>query len=507
MVSAYTGSQVRAAEGPLLDRGEGPALMARAAHGLALAILRELQRAGGVYGRRVAAVVGKGNNGGDALFALAELARRGVRTTAVLAGRTAHADGLAAFTAAGGRVTEGLEPADAVVDAVLGTGFSGEFRPPLPRPSGTVVACDLPSGVDADTGAAGAAVWRADVTVTFGALKTGLLVGRGRELAGRVEVVNIGLGPHLPEPDVRSLDAAEAAALLPEPRDDWQKYSRGVLGLVAGSEDFPGAAVLSTAGALATGVGMVRLVAPDAVRQLVLAAHPEIVGSPEPRGRVQAWAVGPGIADDGGQRRALAVALGSGLPTVVDASGLEALLEFLAADPGSRGSAAEPRLGEVLARLAEEGTVAGEHIVLTPHAGELESLLANFISGGDAPSRAAIEAQPLRWAREAARRIGVTVLLKGPATVAAAPDGTALVQGAGHPYLATAGSGDTLTGILGALLATAAHPDAPDAVRAVELAALAACIHQTVGRLAAEGGPFGAGALGGAVREAVARLA
>lgn len=338
MVSAYTGTQVRAAERPLLARGDGPALMARAAHGLALVILRELQRTGGVYGRRVAAVVGKGNNGGDALFALAELARRGVRTTAVLAGHTCHVEGFAALEAAGGRVTEGLEPADVVVDAVLGTGFSGEFRPPLPRPSGRVVACDLPSGVDADTGAAGAAVWRADVTVTFGALKTGLLVGRGRALAGRVEVVDIGLGPHLPEPDVRSLDAAAAAALLPAPRDDWQKYSRGVLGLVAGSEDYPGAAVLSTAGALATGVGMVRLVAPDGVRRLVLAAHPEIVGSVEPRGRVQAWAVGPGIADDDGQRRALAVALGSGLPTVVDASGLEALLEFLAADPGDRKS-------------------------------------------------------------------------------------------------------------------------------------------------------------------------
>ncbi|GHG46376.1 bifunctional NAD(P)H-hydrate repair enzyme [Sinomonas cellulolyticus] len=455
----------------------------------------------------MAGVVGKGNNGGDALFALAEIARRGVRTTAVLTGGTAHPDGLAAFTAAGGRVTEELEPADVVIDAVLGTGFAGEFRPPLPRPAATVVACDLPSGVDADTGTAGAAVWRADVTVTFGALKTGLLVGRGRELSGTVEVVDIGLGPHLPEPDVRSLDDAAAAALLPRPRDDWQKYSRGVLGLVAGSPDFPGAAVLSAAGALATGVGMVRIVAPDEVRNLVLAAHPEVVGSLEPRGRVQAWAVGPGIADDGGQRRALGVALGSGLPTVVDASGLEALGEFLAADPRSRGSAAEPRLGEVLARIAEEGTVAGEHLVLTPHAGELESLLANFNSASDAPSRDSIESQPLHWAREAARRIGVTVLLKGPATVCAAPDGTAYVQGSGHPYLATAGSGDTLTGILGALLATGTHAGGHGSARPVELAALAACIHQRAGRLAAKGGPYGAGELAQAVREAVALFA
>lgn len=483
MVSAYTGTQVRSAEKPLLDDGQGPALMARAAHGLALAVVRELIRARGrVYGSRVAAVVGKGNNGGDALYALAELARRGVRTTAVLAGGTAHAEGFAAFLAAGGRVAERPQPADLVIDAVLGTGFSGEFHAPFARPGTTVVACDLPSGVDADTGTAGDAVWPADLTVTFGALKTGLLVGRGRALAGRVEVVDIGLGPSLPDPDVRSLDAAGAAALLPAPRDDWHKYSRGVLGIVAGSVDYPGAAVLATAGALATGVGMVRLVAPDAVRRLVLAAHPEVVGSADPSGRVQAWAVGPGIADDDAQRRALATAVESGLPTVVDASGLEALAGL----------------------VAEEGTVEGEHIVLTPHAGELATLLATFSRGDndlEPPSREVIEAEPLRWAREAAARLGVTVLLKGPATVCAAPDGAAFVQGEGHPYLATAGSGDTLTGILGALMATATEGGA----RPVELAALAAYIHGRAGRVAAEGGPYGAGELAAAVREVVGR--
>jgi hydroxyethylthiazole kinase-like uncharacterized protein yjeF len=267
---------------------------------------------------------------------------------------------------------------------------------------------------------------------------------------------------------VRSLDAPSAAALLPAPRDDWHKYSRGVLGLVAGSEPYPGAAVLATAGALATGVGMVRLVAPDAVRRLVLAAHPEVVGSSEPSGRVQAWAAGPGIADDAAQRRALAVALESGLPAVVDASALDLLPELLE-------------------------QVAGKRVVITPHAGELERLLKD-------PSREAIEAEPVRWAREAAARLGVTVLLKGPATVCAAPDGTAWVQGEGHPYLATAGSGDTLTGILGALLAT------DQGLRPVEAAALAAFVHGSAGRVAAESGPFGAGLLAPAVREAVSRL-
>ncbi|GAB4099263.1 NAD(P)H-hydrate dehydratase [Sinomonas halotolerans] len=479
MRPAYTGSQVRAAEAPLLEEGQGPALMARAARGLELAVARDLKSTRGrVHGTHVAAVVGKGNNGGDALFALAGLARRGVRATAVLAHGAAHPAALEAFGRAGGRLAEpgdSLDHADAVIDAVLGTGFSGVFRAPHPRPDARVIACDVPSGLNADTGAAGPEVWRADVTVTFGALKSGLVVGRGRELAGEVEVVDIGLGPHLPDPDVRSLEPDDAARLLPAPRPDWHKYSRGVLGVVAGSREYPGAAVLTVAGALAAGVGMVRVLAPERVRDLVLAAHPEAVGG---AGRVQAWAVGPGIADDADQHRALQSSLASGLPVVVDASGL----------------------GGWAADLEASGAGPDERMVLTPHAGELAALLGSLAGGGVAPEREDIEAEPLRWARGAARRCGTTVLLKGAATVCAAPDGTVFVQSQGHPYLATAGSGDTLTGILGALLATASG------ARPVELAALAAFVHGSAGRIAAEGGPYGAGQLAGAVREAVARL-
>ncbi|WP_138414170.1 NAD(P)H-hydrate dehydratase [Sinomonas gamaensis] len=469
MITAFTGTEVREAERPLLAR-LGPELMARAAHGLYRVLVAELLRArGSLYGARVSAVVGKGNNGGDALFALAELARRGVRTTAVLASSTAHSDGLAAFLAAGGRIEKALEPAELVVDAVLGTGASGEYRAPFPRPEGLVVACDLPSGVDADTGMASEDVWEADVTVTFGALKTGLLVGRGRVLAGRVEVVDIGLTPELPRPDVLVLEPEDVRALLPEPREDWQKYSRGVLGIVAGSDQYPGAAVLATSAALAVGVGMVRFIGPESVRRAVLAAHPEVVASGAPQGRVQAWAVGPGIADDADQHRAVDEAAGSGLPLVIDASALNGI-------PGAH---------------------LNGRAVLTPHAGELSHLLSRM---GIEAERAAIEEQPLRWARFAAEHVGATVLLKGPVTVCAAPDGTTYVQASGHPYLATAGSGDTLTGILGALLATIPHE------RPVQIAAAAALIHGRAGRIAAEGGPFGAGALAAAVRESVARL-
>ena len=471
MLTALTGTQVREAERPLLERGQGAELMARAAHGLYRVLVAELLRARGrLYGARAAAVVGKGNNGGDALFALAELASRGVRTAAVLTSGTAHAAGLAAFTAAGGRIETTLRAADVTVDAVLGTGASGDYRAPFPRPDGLVVACDLPSGVDADTGLASDGVWRADVTVTFGALKTGLLAGRGRALAGRVEVVDIGLRPYLGPPDAFVLEPRDVASLLPPPRDDWHKYTRGVLGVVAGSEQYTGAAVLTAAAALATGVGMVRHVGPPRVRRAVLAAHPEVVATGSPEGRVQAWAVGPGIADDAAQQRAFEVAVGSGLPIVIDASGLDRL-------PGP--------------------AVAGR-AVLTPHAGELAGILTRL---GVETERTDVEARPVRWARLAAERLGATVLLKGHATVCAAPDGTLCIQSSGHPYLATAGSGDTLTGVLGALLATV-----PDA-RPVHLAAAAAMIHGLAGQLAAESGPFGATELAGAVRRAVAHLA
>ncbi|MEA5453407.1 NAD(P)H-hydrate dehydratase [Sinomonas sp. JGH33] len=471
MITAFTGSQIRDAERPLLDRGRGPELMSRAAHGLCRVLVSELLRTRGqLRGARAAAVVGKGNNGGDALFALAELASRGVRTTAVLASSSAHPHALAAFLARGGRVEPGLGAADVVVDAVLGTGASRDYRAPFARPDGLVVACDLPSGLDADSGLASADVWRADVTVTFGALKSGLLAGRGRSLAGRVELVDIGLGPYLLQPDAFVLEPADIAGLLPAPRDDWHKYARGVLGVVAGSEQYPGAAVLTAAAALSTGVGMVRHVGPPSVRAGVVAAHPEVVASGTAEGRVQAWAIGPGIADDAGQHRAFDVAVEWGLPTVIDASGLERI-------PG-------PRLGG--------------RAVLTPHAGELARMLAR---AGIEAEREEIEGRPIRWARFAAERLGATILLKGPATVCAAPDGTVCVQASAHPYLATAGSGDTLTGVLGALLATV-----PDA-RPVHLAAAAAMIHGLAGRIAAEEGPFGARELAPAVRRAVARLA
>ncbi|HEU5266955.1 MAG TPA: NAD(P)H-hydrate epimerase, partial [Jatrophihabitans sp.] len=186
MRGVYPVEEVRAAEAALMARLPEGALMARAATGLALECVRLLDR---VYGRRVVLLVGAGNNGGDALYAGAALARRGARVQAMLlAPDRAHREGLAAFTAAGGRVVpvdaESLAGADLVVDGIVGIGGSGGLRGaavPLAGAAREVltVAVDVPSGVSADTGEAGADSISADVTVTFGALKPGLLVGEG----------------------------------------------------------------------------------------------------------------------------------------------------------------------------------------------------------------------------------------------------------------------------------------------------------------------------------------
>ena len=287
MISAYTGTQVRQAEEPLLASGLGDVLMQRAAHGLANAVIRERRSRGlGIYGASVCVLTGKGNNGGDGLYAASFLAARGMRTTAVLTGDTAHAQALAAFERSGGRVHRlaGAAPAelakeaasaDVVIDAVLGTGAKGGLRGSAAALVEAVadltagrdghalmVACDLPSGLDADTGEVFRPVLPADLTVTFGGAKSGLLADPGADYAGRVLVVPIGIEEHLPQPSLRRLDDGDLARLLPHPARRAHKYSRGVLGVVAGSQLYPGAAVLACRGALSAGAGMVRYLGP-----------------------------------------------------------------------------------------------------------------------------------------------------------------------------------------------------------------------------------------------------
>jgi hydroxyethylthiazole kinase-like uncharacterized protein yjeF len=474
----FTAAQVRAAERAAMAGLRPGALMQRAATGLATVCLGLLGRAHGI---RVVLLVGSGDNGGDALHAGAVLAARGASVTAVLlAPDRAHAAGLAALRRAGGRVAAGpavdaLARADLVLDGIVGIGGTGGLREDavaLVRAAtagpGLLVAVDVPSGVAADTGAVPGEAFPAQHTVTFGAVKTGLVVGAGRGYAGAVHLVDIGLTPHLPACDARQLTDADVAVHLEPPGTEDDKYSRGVVGVIAGSATYPGAGVLCTGAALRTRPGLVRYAGTAA--EGVRAAWPEAIvttGRPGTAGRVQAWVVGPGMGTDEAARSALAEVLATDLPVVVDADALTLVSQHrdLVAD-----------------RTAPT--------VLTPHDREFARIFDR--AGGP------IGADRVAAARRGAADLGCTVLLKGDATVVADADGTTYVNGTGTPWLATAGTGDVLAGILGAVLATGVAPG--------EAAAVAAHVHGRAGQLAAEEGPLIAGDLVRHLPRTLARL-
>src|SRR5579863_8394114 len=238
MRRAYQVEAVRAAERALMDLLPDGVLMNRAAAGLAAVCGSLLARyPGHVYGARVVVLAGSGDNGGDALYAGARLARRGAAVTAITAAAKAHPGGTADLRAAGGRVTDdqdAIARADLIIDGLLGIGGRGGLREPFAglaaaaeqarQDRATVVAVDLPSGIDADTGAVDGPAVRADVTVTFGAVKPGLLIDPGASHAGVTELIDIGLGPGLDEPDLVALQSADLAALLPRPSAESDKY-------------------------------------------------------------------------------------------------------------------------------------------------------------------------------------------------------------------------------------------------------------------------------------------
>jgi ADP-dependent NAD(P)H-hydrate dehydratase / NAD(P)H-hydrate epimerase len=506
MRDAYAVSDVRTAEHALMARVPDGALMQRAAAGLASVCATLLGR---VYGSRVVVLAGTGDNGGDALFAGARLAGRGAIVTAVPAGQGLHEAGAAALRHSGGSLIddagqaagEAIAAADLIIDGILGIGGRGGLREPAATlaaltasaaQAGTLVlATDLPSGVDADTGVVAGAAIRADVTVTFGAVKPGLLIDPGATYAGTVELIDIGLGPFLSAPPAAAaLQAADVAALLPRPDAESDKYRRGVLGVLAGSQRYTGAAVLSVGGAIRGGAGMVRLVSARAAADVVRQHWPEAVitlvepdgsgGAREPAagqaaidaaGRVQAWTTGPGLGTGDDAAALLAAVLASPLPVLVDADGLTLLA----------------RNKELLAGRDPATTM------ITPHAGEL----ARLINGAHDD----IEAHRLDSARRAAAELGVTVLLKGSTTVIATPQAgePALVNPTGTPWLATAGSGDVLSGLAGALLAQGVLP-------ARSAAAAAAFVHGLAGRLAARDAPIGAADVLAAIPQAIRRL-
>jgi hydroxyethylthiazole kinase-like uncharacterized protein yjeF len=527
---AYTPQQIRDAEQPLLEAGEP--LMARAAFALYQHVVRAL-RARVERGGRVVVLVGPGNNGGDALFAAALLAKRPIEVTVVLLGERVHEAGLSAVRSSQARIvscssteiTDDLvaliRSADTLVDGLLGIGAvgaprgnAGELLRRLafnkPRASGahqtgsvagatsidridesdrpTVIAVDVPSGVNCATGQVEDrnSILAADLTVTFGALKVGLVAAPGCFYAGTIETVDIGLellGPTSiagmgdgagtdrlvgNENPIRELEASDFRSdpllreLVERPAPDAHKYTRGVAAVLSGTARFPGAGVLATSAALHSGLGMIRYLGAAAVAERVTAAMPEIVTVP---GRVQAWTVGSGYEPGDATRRAVLEVLGQPEAAVIDA-------------------------GAIASLTYEDTTSLHARHILTPHAGELAVLLTRL---GTPASRTDVEDNLLSAARTAHELTGATIVAKGPATVIAGRNGT-YIQNDGTPRLATAGSGDVLAGILVAAAArvvaeveqtSGGDVSANDHIDWAKITAAGVILHGLAGRLAA----------------------
>ncbi|MEV6601207.1 NAD(P)H-hydrate dehydratase [Actinoplanes sp. NPDC051346] len=481
MRQAWRVTDVRSAEKALMATLPDGSLMQRAAAGLARRCALLLHESGGVYGATVVLLVGSGDNGGDTLFAGARLATRGAAVRAVLLrpDRVHHA-GLAALRRAGGRTVSDLpDRADLVVDGIVGIGASGGLRPPaaaLVARLGTlrardgarppIVAVDVPSGVVVDTGDVPGPAVHADVTVTFGCLKPAHVVGPAAALAGHVDLVDIGLGATLhATAAVRVPDASDVVSWWPRPSAASDKYSRGVVGVATGSATYPGAAVLSVAGALAGPTGLVRYA--GSAGGEVLREHPSVIVAERvaDAGRVQAWVCGSGLGTGDDARTELRSVLAGSLPVLLDADALTLLVD-----------------GKHAADLRRDAP-----LVITPHDREFARL------AGEAPGTDRVGA-----ACRLAAWMNAVVLLKGDRTIVATPSGEVWANSTGTPDLATAGSGDVLAGLLGSLLAAG--------LPAERAAVAAAYVHGLAGRRAGTGGPVTASDVAAALRPVLADL-
>ena len=464
---------------------------------------------GWISGAPVLLLVGGGHNGADTLLAGGLLSHSGCAVTAVLATEHPHPVALEEARSHGvtvygaGYRSDGAEDWDSaeavaaveaflargglVLDGLTGIGATGPLRPdavalitplvaagaPGRRPL-RVIAVDLPSGTGVDDGTVDGPVLAADCTVTFTCLKGCLCLPPARHLCGAVEVVPLGLPSPTSRPIARRpVDGALGDYLtrvVPEPGANDHKYTRGVVGLWAGSETYPGAAVLAANGAVLAGAGMVRLTAPRRVEDLVLAARPEVVPA---AGRSQALVLGPGVdpadtvrADELREvlRPTLAPARDSGGGRVADGArtGEEAADSAAGAAPAGAPVVVDAGALSILTELLDEGLRCTPRHVLTPHAGEAAALLT-ALADSETPegtarqwNRERVEAHPAHAVREICRLSGATVLLKGATTLIAAPHHPLVSVDSGPGWMATAGSGDVLAGVLGAVLAGAA---------------------------------------------------
>ena len=477
---------------PLFEAGEMRAVDTWAIEERGVPSLDLMERAGSGLARATAAAaagdpirvaIGKGNNGGDGLVA-ARLLRAGGRTVDVLSTAPLgelRGDALANLERLPGDAPEPfdagrLEGSGAVLDALLGTGFEGAPREPVAgaiaainAQGAPVVACDVPSGVNASSGEVEGEAVRAAVTATFHGSKIGLHVAPGTLHAGAVEVVEIGIPRGAPGAETAGLISDRVLELFPRRPREGSKFSSGVVVVVGGSVGLTGAPAMAALAAARSGAGYVQVAVPEPAQpamdmrllEQMSRGLPAQDGAHSPAGasevvemaeRAGAVVLGPGLGrSDGAQELAREVARAVEAPLLIDADGLNAHAE---------------RLESLAGRAA--GTV------LTPHAGELARLL-----GTDSED---VGAHRLAYAREAAERSGAVVLLKGDDTIVAAPGGPVAISPGGTPALATAGTGDVLSGLIGALLAKGLGP--------FEAAALGALAHVRAGLAA--GGRHGA---------------
>ncbi len=487
MITGYSVETIRAAEEALPELLESGELMSRAARGVARMTAGRMRERGQ---RRVTALVGPGNNGADALFAIARLARRGFVATAVCvdptaseaqttAAEQARSRGARVLTGDGPEALTAISRAEVVLDGITGIGGRPGL-PPFARPwvdairdNAWVISVDTPSGQPVDGGRVLADAVFADETITFGAPKPVHLLPPSEAACGLLTVLDIGLDLGEAEPAVVRMTPDDVARLWPVPSASDDKYTRGVLGLVAGGEAFTGAALMSATAAVTAGVGMLRYVGSETPTGLVRAEVPEaVIGE----GRVQAWVVGPGLdvtaeAKGGAEQVATARrALGSDLPVLLDAGGLD-LVDGVREAP----------------------------TLLTPHAGECARLITRLRARTTDLTREEVEEAPLEHARMVADLTGATVLLKGSTTLVVEPgSGPVHVQDDAPTWLATAGTGDVLAGLVGALMAGGLAP--------ARAGALGALVHARAATRANPGGPVRALDVARAVGPAVAEL-
>ena len=454
----------------------GDRLMERAGRGLA-EVAQETQPAG-----PVAVVAGKGNNGGDGLVVARLLRERGRDVRVLLLG---DADELRGDARTNLERLPGVSPerfspdrldgAQLIIDAILGTGFSGEPREPARsaiqainarRSAGArVVACDVPSGVDSSTGEVSGAAVQADATATFHSLKPGLWIRPGKELAGQLTVIDIGIPEGAQVQPRIGLITPRVLEAIPRRAAESSKFSAGSVLVAGGSPGLTGAPAMASLAAARAGAGYVTVAVPASLVAVLAAKLLEVmqVELPERDGalapeaadallersqRVQALVLGPGLGREPASLEfARTAAARAQVPLVLDADGLNAH--------------AGAHLADLKGRSAPT--------VLTPHAGELGRLLK--IDSQD------VAAHRLKRAREAAATSGAIVVLKGDDTIIAEPDGRVAVSAGGASALATAGTGDVLSGVLAAHLAKGMAP--------FDAACAAVYVHAAAGRLAA----------------------